>query len=174
MPEPSLANCLQIEDDSGTETEELFQVAQALCCGEDRWLHADLELLLLAGHDLTQRCGWNPARCKEPTQSHRFSKVGEGSALQWHKTAPQGVNITHSKLKGQIQRWGYVYLPVETGYRWGMDRTHHKHVFTERNTKGANCLCFAIMKECFTSFLLVSFYSCSPLAQGILCITRFN
>lgn len=172
--EPSLAECLWIEDHGGRETEELFQLAQALCCSEDCWLRGDLDWPLLAAHNLTQCRGWNPALRKEPAQSQRLGKVEEGSASQWCQTALRGTNFTHSKLKGQIQRRGYVYLPVETGDRWGMDRTHHEHVFIKRKKKGANCLCFAITKECFTSFLLVSFYNCSPLAQGILCITRFN
>lgn len=30
--------------------EELFQLAQAFCCSEDRWLRADLDWPLLAGH----------------------------------------------------------------------------------------------------------------------------
>lgn len=53
-----------------------------------------------------------------------------------------------------------------------MDRTRHEHVFIKRK-KGANLsFVFAIIKEHFASFLLVSSYSCSPLAQGILRITQ--
>lgn len=129
-----VAKCLQIEDHGGTETEELFQLVQALCCSEDCWLHTDLDWPLLVRHDLSQRCGWNPALCKEPTQSHCLGKVEKGSALQWGEIAPWGMNFTHSKLKGQIPRWGYVYLPVETGDRWGMDRT--PHVFIKRKKRG--------------------------------------
>lgn len=83
------------------------------------------------------------------------------------------MNFSLSQLKGQIQGQDHGYLPVKTGGRWETDRTRHEHLFMKKKKRG-KLLCFVITKECFTSCLLVSFYSYSPLAQGILRTTRFN
>lgn len=101
--------------------------------------------------------------CWESTQRHHLVIVEQGSAR-----LPKGQEFHSQQIKkpnpGALVSRNWWQMRNGQNMPWAC-------VYKEEK-RGKLSFVFAIIKEHFASFLLVSSYSCSPLAQGILRITQ--